>query len=135
MKITFKKERGILIPYLDEDLEKLNKIADGAIYEIDIKNMDIRTIKQNKSLHLYFTMLSNAFNEQGQTVPKVLKIETKWTPTTVKELLWKPIQEAVVSKKSTAKLNKDEINKVYEVLNMALGQKMGIHIPFPSNEV
>ncbi len=133
MKVTLKLQNGYLMPYSSKDKTTLEGLKDG-IYEIDIKNMDIRSLQQNRALHKYFTMLSEAFNKQGQTVPKVLKIETKWTPTTVKELLWKPIQQSVVNKKSTAKLNKDEINKVYEVLNMALGQKMGIYIPFPSNE-
>jgi len=133
MKVTLKLTAGYLTPYTPKDKKTLEVLKDG-IYEIDIKNMDTRSLAQNRSLHLYFTMLSNAFNEQGQTVPKVLKLETKWTPTTVKELLWKPIQQSLVNKKETSKLNKDELNKVYEVLSMALSQKMGIYIEFPNKE-
>lgn len=125
---------GQLIPYIQEDKDKLEKMQDGAVYEVDIKNFDTRTIRQNSALHKYFTMLSRAFNESGQTIPKVLKIETKWTPEAVKEILWKPIQESVLDKKSTTKLNKDEVSKVYDVLNRALSIKLGISIEFPSQD-
>jgi len=133
MKLTLKLENGYLTPYDNEAKKSLEGLKNG-IYEVSINNMDLRTLQQNRALHKYFSMLSEAFNEQGQTVPKVLKIETRWTPEAVKELLWKPIQLSVVKKKSTAKLNKDEINKVYEVLSMALGKRMGIYVEFPSEE-
>lgn len=52
----------------------------------------------------------------------------------LKEILWRPIQESMVGEKSTTKLAKIEVNDVYDVLNRALGQKLGIHVPFPNDE-
>ena len=134
MKITFKIEMGQLLPYSIDDKESLAKLKDG-VYEVDIKNMDMRTIQQNKAMHKYFTMLSSKLNEGGLTIPKTLKADIEWTPTSVKDLLWRPIQESVLNKKSTTKLNKDEITKVYDVLNMALGQKFGFNVEFPTREL
>jgi hypothetical protein len=134
MKISFKKERGQLLPYSDDDYKKFQKMADGAIYQVDIKNMDIRTLKQNSALHKYFELVSRELNDRGLTVTKTIKADIVWSPASIKEVLWKPIQEAVLKKKSTAELNKSEIDSVYDVMNMALGQKFGIHVPFPTIE-
>ena len=59
MKITFLKQHGQLAPYSAEDKTKLDKMADGAAYVVDIKNMDIRTLTQNKALHKYFELLGS----------------------------------------------------------------------------
>jgi len=134
MKIVFKIEMGQLLPYSIDDKNSLSKLKDG-VYEVDIKNMDMRTIKQNSAMHKYFTMLSDKLNEGGLSIAKTLKVDIDWTPTAVKDLLWRPIQESVLNKKSTTKLNKDEITKVYDVLNMALGQKFGISLEFPTRDL
>lgn len=134
MKIALIKTDEGLIPYSDEDKEAYNKLKGGAIYESEIKDMDMRTLAQNRAMHKYFTLLSEEFNRGGLTVSKLLKVTVMWTPTAVKELLWKPIQEAVLDKKSTAKLNKDEVIKVYDVLNLTLGERYGISVEFPSKD-
>jgi hypothetical protein len=134
MKLTFKKERGQLIPHSDEDYAKFSKMADGAVYTVDIKNFDMRTIAQNRAMHLYFTMLAEELNRRQLTVTNVLKVEIDWNPGRVKENLWRPVQEAVLKKKSTTELNKDELDKVYDTLNRALGIKFGVSILFPSIE-
>lgn len=134
MKISLKKERGQLIPFSDDDFKKLQKMSDGAVYQIDIRNMDTRTIQQNRALHKFYDLVSKELNDKGLTVAKTIKADIIWSQSSVKEVLWKPIQEAVLKKKSTTELNKDEIDKVYDVINMALGQRFGIHIPFPSIE-
>ena len=133
MKITFKKERGQLIPYSDDDENAVNKLKDG-IYTVDMKNMDMRTVLQNAALHKWFSMVSEALNDRGLSKVKVLKVDVMWSPGGVKEDLWKPIQKAVLDKKSTTKLNKDEIDSVYDTLNSALAMRFGISLPFPSRE-
>lgn len=134
MKIALKKEHGILIPYSDDDAKKLAKMNDGAIYQVDIKNFDIRTLKQNSAMHKYFTLLAEELNDRGLSVANTLKVEVDWNAGRVKENLWRPIQEAVLNKRSTTELNKDEIDRVYDTLNRALAIKFGISIPFPSIE-
>lgn len=132
MKITFKKERGQLLPYSDDDYRNFQKMIDGAIYQVDIKNLDIRTIKQNSAMHKFFELVAIALNDRGLTVSKTIKADINWSPASVKEVLWKPIQNAVLKKKSTTELTRDELDKVYDVINLALGHKFGIYIPFPS---
>ena len=135
MKITLiKTSENYLIPYNEEDREALKKFKDGAIYEVDIKNMDIRSLAQNRAIHKYFELLSNELNNGGFTVAKLLKVTVSWTPTAVKELLWKPIMEALLDKKSTAKMNKDEVIKVYDTLNLNLSEKRGLYVEFPNKD-
>lgn len=134
MKITFKKERGQLIPYSDEDERKLKKMEDGVAYVVDIKNFDMRTLKQNAAMHKYFTLVAEALNDKQLTVKTIIKADIEWNPISVKSLLWKPIQEAVLHKKSTTELKRKEIDDVYDTINRALGEKFGIHVPFPTIE-
>lgn len=95
-----------------------------------------RTAKQNKSLHLYFRLLAEELNEAGLDMKKVLKptIDISWNERSVKEYLWRPIQNAQVVKKSTTELSTEEINKIWEVINRHLSEKFGIYVPFPSEE-
>ena len=134
MKIQFKKERGQLIPYSDEDERKLKKMQDGACYVVEIKNLDMRTLQQNKALHKYFSLVAEALNDRQLTVKTIIKADIEWNPISVKSLLWKPIQEAVLQKKSTTELKRKEIDDVYDTINRALGEKFGIHVPFPTIE-
>lgn len=134
MKIQFKKERGQLIPYSDEEERKLKKMQDGACYVVEIKNLDTRTLQQNKALHKYFSLVAEALNDRQLTVKTIIKADIEWNPLSVKEMLWKPIQEAVLHKKSTTELKRKEIDDVYDTINLALGQKFGIHVPFPTIE-
>ena len=98
--------------------------------------MKPHTPQQRKALHLYFTHLADALNEAGYSIQKTLRhdIDIPWTKETVKELLWRPVQEAITDKHSTTQLDRLEPGQVYEVLNLHLGQKLGIHVPFPSEE-
>jgi len=94
-----------------------------------------RTRQQNKGMHLFFTMLSEALNLAGLEMKKVLKPESEiwWTPFSVKEYLWRPIQKAMYGKESTTELEKQvEIDKIHEQLTHLLAEKHGLEvIPFP----
>jgi len=95
-----------------------------------------RTSNQNRSIHLWCTMLAQALNEAGLDQRKVLKpsIAIPWTPTAIKSQIWKPIQEAQLGKESTTQLTTAQVSEVYETINRHLGQTFGIHCPFPSEE-
>jgi len=93
-----------------------------------------RTLQQNKALHKYFEMLADELNDAGLDMKKVITVDVPWSPLTVKEWLWKPVQKAQLLKESTTELTTDEINKVYETMNRLMGDKFGIHVPFPSDE-
>lgn len=95
-----------------------------------------RTPQQNKALHLYFTHLANALNDAGFSVKQVLErktVDIDWTPESVKELLWRPVQVAALGKTSTTELKKrQDIDLVYSTLNRHLSEQLGLHVAFPS---
>ncbi len=96
-----------------------------------------RTSTQNNALHLWFEMLAKELNDSGNTVQLVLKqkVELEWTKDIVKELLWRPAQKVILKKDSTTELKKlEDMDKVWEHLNRHIGEKFGIHIPFPVDE-
>ena len=100
------------------------------------ENPKQRTSLQNRSLHLFFTLLATELNDAGYDMKKVLKpsIDISWTKENVKEYIWKPVQEAMNLKKSTTELTTKELQEVWEVINRHLGEKFGVHVSFPSVE-
>ena len=137
MNITFEKRGNMLIPYDKEEIEKLNKLKDG-IYQVKLSNLDLRTLTQNRAFHLYFTMVAVQLNNSGLYINKLIKEEKykadiDWSGNLVKEQLWKPIQNAILDKKSTTQLEKAEVDRVYNTLNRYLSG-IGISVPFPNRE-
>jgi len=95
-----------------------------------------RTTRQNKALHKYFSLVAEALNDAGLDMRVVLKphVAIPWTTISVKKFLWKPIQDGLFDKDSTAELTTKEPALVYETLNRFLGEKFHVHIAFPSYE-
>lgn len=98
--------------------------------------MEQRTIQQNKSIHKYFELLAEELNMAGLDMRIVLKpsYQIWWTPESIKNNIWKPVQEAMYKKQSTTELTRKEVDKVYEQINYIIGEKWGVSVPFPSNE-
>ena len=117
-------------------IEIRNEMLDKGIKEFIVKPISgKRTPTQNNALHLYFTQLAEALNDAGYDIRKTLRVDVPWTATTVKELLWRPIQKAYLKKTSTTELNKQQdIDRVYDILNRAISEKCGVSVPFPSLE-
>lgn len=100
-------------------------------------HMESRTSQQNRALHKYFEVLAETLNESGLDMKVVLKpsIQIDWTKDTIKEYLWRPIQYALLGKKSTTELlKKEDIDKVFDHLNRHLSEKFGVLVEFPSIE-
>jgi len=95
-----------------------------------------RTKQQNRAMHLWFQMLADELNDAGLDMRKTLKpeIDIPWRKQTIKDFLWRPVQEIYLKKRSTTELTTEDINAIWEILNRHLGEKFGIHIPFPSIE-
>lgn len=96
-----------------------------------------RTAQQNKSLHKYCELLAEALNDAGYEMKAVLavkSVDVPWSKDTVKEVLWRPIQEAVTGKSSTTELNTVEPSEVYAILDRHISQNFGVHIEWPSEE-
>ena len=94
-----------------------------------------RTIRQNKAMHKYFTLLAEELNSAGLDMKKVLKpgVDIPWTNESVKEHLWRPIQEVMTGKHSTTELGTVDPGEVYKVLDRHISEKFGVHVEFPSN--
>lgn len=113
----------------------INGIQVGTNRTVTISE-NLITEKQTSSIHVYFRQLAKVLNDAGLDMRQMLKkdIDIPWTEELVKEFLWKDIQEIAVGVKSTKKLTTKETTQVYDILNKHLGEKLNVHVPFPSND-
>lgn len=90
-----------------------------------------RTLTQNKALHLWLGMLADDLNAAGLDMRKVLKqeVDIPWTTESCKEYLWRPIQQVLLNKESTAEADRIEYTKVCEVLAQHLAEKLQVIAP------
>jgi len=84
-------------------------------------------------MHKYFELLAEALNDAGLDMKTVLKpeVDIPWTKESVKNHLWRPIQEVMLAKESTAEMDTREPNEIYKVLDRHISEKFGIHIEWP----
>jgi len=92
-----------------------------------------RTEKQNRALHKFFTQLAEVLNDAGLDQRTVLKpnIQIPWSPESIKENLWRPVQEVYLGKRSTTELDTKDINAIYDIINRHLGERFGVFVDFP----
>lgn len=97
-----------------------------------------RTDAQNNSIHLYLSWVARELINKGYTiqdvVEKIRKAEITPTTENLKEVMWKPMQQAVLKTKSTRELSKTDVDEVYAPLSMWLSKEFQIDLPFPSNQ-
>lgn len=96
-----------------------------------------RTNQQNAALHLMFEHLAQELNDHGLDMVATLKehpVEIPWSASTVKEIIWRGIQEKQLNKKSTTELTTKEIDQVFDTLSRWLASRHGLEIIFPSIE-
>ena len=112
----------------------INPVADG-IYELK-KFSQSRSLSQNKALWLWFTMVAETLNDGGMDIRTFIReeIEIPWSKDSVHELLWIKLQIAMTGKKSTTKINTQEINKIMDVIIRTAGERSVELPPFPSFE-
>ena len=120
-------------------VEKVVEKAKEAFGDVSVNVVmkeEQRTPKQNNALYKLFTLWAEALNAAGMDMRKTLKpgIDIPWNKDRVKEFLWEPVQEAMTGKTSTTKLNTVEPSEIYAVLDRHLGEKFGIHVPWPNIE-
>jgi len=100
-----------------------------------MKEPEQRTTLQNASLHVYAKLLAEKLAEAGLDMRKVIKVDITPTPENVKETMIKPVMTSLFpDKKSTRELSTKEIQQVYEVMNRATAERLGISIEWPSIE-
>lgn len=97
-----------------------------------------RTIPQNSSLHLWLTQMATEMNDAGLTNRKVWEkmAESFDIPVTMEMLkdIAQNVSFDMFKKKHTSELTTIEMQKLYETLNSAFGQSVGVSIPWPSRE-
>lgn len=97
----------------------------------------VRTNQQNAALHKYCSMLSDEFNNAGYDVRTTLSqdIEIPWTPTLIKELIFKKVMTAHYPEiTSTTKLDTAQVSVIYEIINRYTAEKHGVSVEFPDSK-
>jgi len=102
------------------------------------ERMDLEGIKEGENLQV-LKYSSNPVDDKQKEINKLIredkyKADINWSGTLVKEQLWKPIQLAILDKKSTTQLEEVEVDRIYNTLNRYLSN-MGISVPFPNAEI
>ena len=131
------QEDGSLVPFSEMMREECLKMYEpGQMIKADIcalHGKKARTFQQNKALHLWYRQVAGWLVGAGLSVEGVLthyrKIEIDWSETLVKELIWRPIQEAIHDKKSTAQLTTTEIQEVHQMVDRFFVERMQITPP------
>ena len=128
--ITNEKQLNDYIDFLRVKLEK------DKVIKVSCKNGKQRTLTQNKSLHLYCKHLAEALNDAGFDCMNFFNqgFSMPWNEKLVKEMIWKPVQVAMIDKGSTTEANTVEYTKVYDVINQHLINNRGVFVSWPSQE-
>lgn len=111
-------------------------IKEGKAFELKEKKMT-RTVKANRALHLYFSMMATHLNDLGLEFRfdglNIGSISMMYTPELVKEVVWRPIQVALHGYKSTTDLNAREMNEIIDVIMKFFGER-GVYVEFPNKK-
>lgn len=90
-----------------------------------------RSLTQNRALHLWCQWMADTLNDAGFDMRRTLRedVDVPWTGHSVKEYLWRPVQEAVTHKHSTTEITTVEPTEIHAVISRHLGQRLGIEAP------
>jgi hypothetical protein len=134
MKITFLKDGNALYPYSEDDEARLEKLS-NAVYSVDIKNMDMRTIRQNRALHLWCKQIATLLNSKSLYITGVFGNKIEWTMALVKEQIIKATILKVFGINSTTKLKRKELDEMIDFITIAFASKK-VEIPeFPNKKL
>jgi len=139
MKIIHKAtiQDGGIVP---SDLERFR----GGLSQLEGKEVSItiekwqktRSIRQNNSLWLWFSLLAQDLNLKGYDMRKIIRpsVDIEWTKDSLCDYLFKPLMNTMFNKKSTTKLTNEEINILYDNLNRIIIErtKGEVSVPFPN---
>ena len=93
-----------------------------------------RTRRQENSYHLWFRMVAKQLNDAGMDMRACLKpdVEIPWSEESVKNHIWRPIQEILCDVESTTDLTTRDVDAIYQVISRHFAAKHGIQLPpFP----
>ena len=101
------------------------------------------TVQQRKAMHKFCRDLAKALDDAGYMASTKVEerqfpwkdgFEQSFTMEIVKDHMWKPVLAAMEGKDSTEEQNTVMVQEVYEQINRHMGEKFGIHVPWPSEE-
>lgn len=133
---AFEGDAVNIIPIDKDTANQILEIPPHTIFSLFSKD-GTRTSKQQAAIEVYCRLLAEALNEAGYDMiafPWREGVEVPWSQATVKDKLWRPLQEVVLGKKSTTKLDKPEVNEIYEILARDMARRCGVSVPFPSKD-
>lgn len=134
MKINIEKQGNFISPYKEEDEDRLLRLSNG-VYQVDLKDLDTRSLKQNASLHKWCSQISELLNSKSMYMTGVFGSDIEWTMDLVKTQILKGTIKKVFDIDSTTKLKKKEIDQTIDFITLVFGSK-GVEIPpFPSKEL
>jgi hypothetical protein len=135
MKITLLKKYGTISPYSEADAEQLATLSD-AVYVIDIKNMDSRTLAQNNALHLWASQIAMVLNVNNLYMNGIFQNDIMWTMELVKTQIIKGLIKTLFNIDSTTKLKRKELDTLIDYITAIFGEKKGIKMPeFPNRKL
>ena len=134
MKIGLKKMGGVAVPITEDDYEKWMKFSD-AEYIVDMKNMDSRTVAQNRALHLWCSQLSRLLNSNGIYMTGIFGNKIVWTMELVKTQIVKGTIKKVFNINSTTKLKRKEIDGMVDYITDTFASIQLEVPPFPSKDL
>jgi hypothetical protein len=112
-------------------------IENGKAFELKEKRFT-RTLRQNKAMHKYFTMVSQHLNDLNiEFTYEGLKNDSftmPYTPQLVKDFFWRPIQRTLYGIESTTKLERDQLDKIIDVISNFFAKK-GVYVEFPTKDL
>lgn len=97
----------------------------------------LRTERQNKAIHLWLENIATTLNDAGldqRVVLQAYRMDVPWTKESVKEVMWRRVQEAMFNKQSSTKLTTKEVTMVAETIIRFLGRNFGVDVPFPTQD-
>ena len=120
------------IPHLTKRVEEI--VDAGGVVSIELKNGRTRTGKQQAALEVWCRLTAELFNELGITravrssIYRDGEMECSWRQSSVKDEIWRPMQEAITKIESTTKCSTSDYPKIFDELVRAMGNK-GITLP------
>lgn len=132
--MKFVRLADTLHPADDEAIEWLMSAQEGD--ELELAAGD-RTSQQNRAMWQYCSMLAKALGDAGmdqRTYPFKDGLSIPFSKDSVMEIFWRPVQKALLDKTSTRDLTTKEVNQIYEALDKAMSERVGVHVEFPSRE-
>jgi hypothetical protein len=106
-------------------------LPDG-VYEVEVKKPK-RTLKQNRSYHLWFKHIAEALNENGPYLTLTIgskEYPFQWNQDSVKNVFWRSVQSKMFGITSTKELTTKQVGEVAEGVFDVLA-KIGVYVDFP----